>query len=126
MDALRKALGALSVVYALVFCVGAVLHTGVAIGPLSEPVIPPATIAETLCAVAVAVGAYGALSGRPWAWNGLIYTHAGALSGVLLGILALAFGAGEATTLNTWYHRIMATLLTAGLGGALYVSRVRR
>lgn len=126
LDTLRKLLGALSVAYALVFFLGALSHAGIALGPLREPVIVPAVVAETLCGAALLAGAYGALAGRRWAWDGIVYTHAGALAGVLLGILALAFGAGETTTLNTWYHRVMAALLAAGLVGALYVSRVRR
>jgi hypothetical protein len=126
MDALRKALGALSAAYALIFFCAGLLHTGLALGPLHEPVIVPAAVVETFCGAVLLIGARGALTGRPWAWDGLIYTHAGALAGVLMGILALAFGAAETTTLNTWYHRTMATLLIAGLAGALYTSRPRR
>ncbi|MEU7859967.1 hypothetical protein [Nonomuraea sp. NPDC049141] len=126
MDALRKALGALSVAYALIFFCAALLHTGLRLGPLQDAVIVPASIVETFCGVVLLIGARGALTGRPWAWDGLIYTHAAALAGVLMGILALAFGAAETTALNTWYHRTMATLLIAGLAGALYTSRLRR
>lgn len=126
MDALRRLFGALAIVYALTFLIGAVLHTGLAMGPLSEPVIVPATVVETLCAVGLIVAAYGALTVKPWAWNGLLYAHAGALSGVLLGILAIALGGGEGTMLNSWYHNTMATLLALGLGAVFYVSRVRK
>ncbi|WP_043634437.1 hypothetical protein [Nonomuraea candida] len=127
MDALRRALGGLSLLYALVFLVFGLLHAGIALGPVSQPVIVPAAIAETLCASAVLAGAYGALAGRAWAWDGLVYGHAAALGGVLLGILALAFGDGaEETPLLTWYHGTMAVALAAGLSGAFYVSRVRR
>jgi hypothetical protein len=126
MDALRRTLGALSAAYALVFFLGALSHAGIAFGAVREPVIVPAVVAETLCGAVLLAGAYGALAGRRWAWDGIVYTHAGALAGVLTGILALAFGAGETTTLNTWYHRVMAALLAGGLAGALYVSRARR
>ena len=126
MDALRRTLGALSAAYALVFFLGALSHAGIAFGAVREPVIVPAVVAETLCGAVLLAGAYGALAGRRWAWDGIVYTHAGALAGVLAGILALAFGAGETTTLNTWYHRVMAALLAGGLAGALYVSRARR
>jgi hypothetical protein len=123
MDALRNALGVLSLVYALIFFWAALLHAGITFGLLDEPPIPPATVVETLCGAGMLVGGYGALTRRPWAWDGLIYTHAAALGGVLVGILALAF---RATTFSVWYHDVMATLLAAGLAGAFYVSRVRR
>ncbi|WP_219467188.1 hypothetical protein [Nonomuraea rhizosphaerae] len=126
MDALRKALGALSAAYALVFFCGALLHAGLALGPLREPVIVPATVVETLCGAALAVGAYGALRPTPWAWDAVVYTHAGALAGVLMGVLAQALGPGEETALNLWYHQTMVVLLLSGLAAALYVSRVRR
>ncbi|MEU6719250.1 hypothetical protein ABZ897_47970 [Nonomuraea sp. NPDC046802] len=127
MDALRRALGALSCLYALIFFSFALSHAGIGLLPLGEPVIVPAAIVETLCGGAVLAGAYGALTGREWAWDGLIYTHAGALAGVLLGIVAVALGAAnEVTGLLMWYHGIMATALAAGLAGSFYVSRVRR
>lgn len=119
-DALRKLLGALAVVFALTFLTGAVLHAG---GLLGEPVIVPATVVESACAAGLLVAGYGTLRGRPWGWNALIYAHAGALVGVLVGVLALALGPGEDTVLNTWYHRVMAALLALGLGGSFYISR---
>lgn len=122
MEALRKALRALSVVYALVFFMFALLHTGITFGPLGEPVIIPAVVAETLCGLALLGGAYRSRV----SWDPLLYSHALALAGVLLGVLSLGLGAAPATTLDTWYHRVMAALLGLGLSGALYVSRVRR
>ncbi|GAB2927586.1 hypothetical protein ACFMQL_04715 [Nonomuraea fastidiosa] len=130
MDVLRRLLGRLSVLYVLVFLTFALAHAGVAIGPIREPVIVPAVIVETLCAAALAVGAYGALAGRAWAWDGLLYGHAAALGGVLLGIAAttLRGGGGDAdapSALLLTYHATMAVVLTAGLVGAFYVSRAR-
>ncbi|MCK2217879.1 hypothetical protein MF672_029390 [Actinomadura sp. ATCC 31491] len=126
-DALRRALGGLSLLYALVFLVACLLHAGVVLGPLRQPVTVPAVVVESLCCAAMLAGAYGALSARPWAWDGLIYTHAGALSGVLLGILAVAFVPGApAGTGLVWYHGTIAAFLAAGLAAAFYVSRVRR
>ncbi|MFI9589721.1 hypothetical protein [Nonomuraea sp. NPDC052265] len=126
MDPLRKALGALSLAHALIFFGAALLHAGIPLGPLSQPVVPPAVIVETLCALGLLAGGHGALSRRPWAWDGLVYTHAGALGGVLIGILALALRPSAATTLSTWFHDTMAVLLAAGLAGAFYASRSRR
>ncbi|GAA2405021.1 hypothetical protein [Nonomuraea africana] len=126
MNILKKSLGTLAIVYAVSFYLGALLHTGLAIGPVTEPVVLPAIVVETVCGTALLVGAYGALASRPWAWTGLRVGHAVALGGVLLGIVAIAFGGGQSTPLNDWYHRIIATLLVLSLGGALYASRVRR
>ncbi|NRQ33007.1 hypothetical protein HII36_14320 [Nonomuraea sp. NN258] len=126
MEALRKALGALSLLYALIFFGAALLHGGLELGPLREPVTVPAVVVEIVCGTSMIAGAYGALTERPRAWDGLLYAHAVALGGVLLGILALAFGAGESTAFSTWYHNLIATALAAGLAGIFYVSRVRR
>ncbi|MEO3797666.1 hypothetical protein ABGB14_46345 [Nonomuraea sp. B10E15] len=125
MDALRRALGWLSACYALVFLSFALPHWGVVPGLMGEPVIIPAAVVETLCVAAVLAGARGALAGRSWAWNGLIYSHAAALGGVVLGILATALG-GAGSALLTWYHGSMAAVLAAGLAGAFYFSSVRR
>ncbi|MFI6594660.1 hypothetical protein ACIBHX_00335 [Nonomuraea sp. NPDC050536] len=122
MDALRKALRALSVFYAVVFFTFALLHAGITLGQLREPVIIPAVVAETLCGLALLGGAYRSRA----SWDPLLYSHAFALAGVLLGVLSLGLGAAPATALDTWYHRVMAALLGLGLSGALYVSRVRR
>ncbi|MER7366522.1 hypothetical protein ACI2LC_00190 [Nonomuraea wenchangensis] len=127
MDTIRRALGRLSLLYALIFLVAALLHAGAGPGPLRRPPVPPAVVTEALCCAAMLVGAYGALRPRPWAWDGLIYTHAAALGGVLLGVLATALVPGvQADTLLVVYHGTVAALLAAGLGAAFYVSRVRR
>ncbi|MEV0237344.1 hypothetical protein [Nonomuraea sp. NPDC050786] len=126
MDALRTALGRLSLLYALIFLFFALMHAGIAFGPVGEPVIVPAAIVETLCAGAMLAGSYGVLGKRAWAWDGLIYSHAAALAGVLLGILSLALGPGPASAPLGWYHSVMAVALAAGLAGSFYVSRVRR
>ncbi|QFY11749.1 hypothetical protein GBF35_38870 [Nonomuraea phyllanthi] len=125
MDALRTALGWLSLLYALTFLLFGLLHAGIGFGSVRQPVIVPAAIVETLCAGAVAVGAYGVLARRSWAWDGLVYGHAAALAGVLLGIVALAAGAGAADALLGWYHSVMAVVLAAGLGASFYASRAR-
>ncbi|SEM55059.1 hypothetical protein [Nonomuraea pusilla] len=117
---LRGVLGGLSAAYAVAFLVAALAHAGVAFRGLGEPVIVPAAVAETLCGAAVLAGGYGALARRPWAWNGLVYTHAAALAGVLIGILALASGAATTTPLTLLYHHVIGALLAAGLAAAFY------
>ncbi|MFE0150555.1 hypothetical protein ACFWY5_25625 [Nonomuraea sp. NPDC059007] len=115
-----KALGVLAVVLAAVFYGFAVLHSGV----WFEPRIVPAVVVETICGTGLVIGGYGAIRHRRWDW--LVYAYSAALSGVLLGVLAMALGPGGGTPLTIWYHRGMALVLVLGLGGALYVSRARR
>jgi hypothetical protein len=50
-----------------------------------------------------------------WAWTAALAAHAFALGGVLLGVTALALGAGPSTELNSIYHRVMLVVLVAVL-----------
>jgi len=116
---LTTAIGILAVLYAVTFLLGALLHLGVRIplglAVLAEPRIVPATIVEGLCGLGLAVGAYATLSRKTWAWPAITAAHAFAVGGVLLGMAALAVGAGPSTELNTVYHRVMLVALVAGL-----------
>lgn len=111
--------GILSALYAATFLSGALLHLGVRIplgfAVLAEPRILPATIVEGLCALALAVGAFAMLELKSWAWTAAFAAHAFALGGVLLGMAALAVGAGPSTDLNTIYHRVILVALAAVL-----------
>ena len=113
------AIGVLAAVYAITFFLGALLHLGVRIQAgatvLAEPRIFPATVVEGLCGLFLAAGAYAALTDRTWAWPALTAAHVFALGGVLLGVAALAVGAGPSTELNEVYHRVMLVALAAGL-----------
>jgi hypothetical protein len=116
---LATTVGTLAVLYAVTFFLGALLHLGLRIplgfAVLAEPRIIPATIVEGLCGLGLAIGAYAVFTGRGWAWSALTGAHAFALGGVLLGITALALGAGPSTELNTVYHRVMLVALVAGM-----------
>ena len=118
-DAVATTVGVLAALYAVTFLVGALLHLGVrlpvGLAVLAEPRIVPATIVEGLCGLFLAVGAYATLTRRTWAWSAVTAAHAFALGGVLLGMAALAVGAGPSTELNTLYHRAMLVALVAGL-----------
>src|SRR5215211_4821177 len=87
---MKIAVGILSAVYAVTFFCGALLHLGVRIplgaAVLAESTILPAAIVESLCGLAL-----------------------------LLGVSALALGAGPSTDLNTMYHRVMLVGLVAVL-----------
>ena len=121
-------IGVLSAAYAATFFLGALLHLGVKVPlgstVLQEPRIIPATIVESLCGMALAVAAFAVLTRASRAWTVAVTAHAFALGGVLLGITALAFGAGPSTELNTVYHRVMVVALLAVL--ALLLSPVGR
>jgi hypothetical protein len=118
-NVIATAIGILSAVYAATFFFGALLHLGVTIplgfAVVEEPVILPATIVEGLCGVALAVAAFAVLTRRELAWPIALAAHAFALGGVLLGITALALGAGPSTELNSVYHRVMVVALVAVL-----------
>ena len=118
-DTLSTTVGVLAVLYAATFFMGALLHLGVRIPlgftVLSEPRIVEATIVEGLCGLFLAVGAYATFARKSWAWTAVTAAHAFALGGVLLGMAALAVGAGPSTELNTVYHRVMLVALVAGL-----------
>ncbi len=113
------AVGVLSAVFAATFFFGALLHLGMRVPlgftVLEEPEILPATIVEGLCGLALAIAAFAVLARRGWAWTIAFAAHAFALGGVLLGMAALAVGAGPSTDLNTIYHRVMLVALVVVL-----------
>ena len=118
----------LSTVFAVTFFCGALLHLGgripLGVAVVEEPRILPATIVEALCGLALGVAAFAVLTRRGWAWTAATAAHTFALGGVLLGMAALAAGAGPSTELNTIYHRVMLVALVAVL--ALLLSPVGR
>ena len=113
------AVGILSALYALTFFVGALLHLGWSIplgfAVLAEPRILPAAVVEGLCGLALAAAAIALFANSGRAWTAAFAAHAIALGGVLLGVTALALGAGPGTDLNTTYHRVMLVALVAVL-----------
>lgn len=116
---LTTAVGTLSALYAVTFFVGALLHLGVRVplgfAVLGEPRILPATIVESLCGLALLLGAFAVLTRVSLVWTAAFAAHAFALGGVLLGMAALAVGAGPSTDLNTIYHSVMLVALVAVL-----------
>jgi hypothetical protein len=113
------AVGILSALYALTFFVGALLHLGwripIGFAVLAEPRILPAAVVEGLCGLALAAAAIALFANSGRAWTAAFAAHAIALGGVLLGVTALALGAGPGTDLNTTYHRVMLVALVAVL-----------
>jgi hypothetical protein len=117
--AVATAVGVLAVFEAVVFFLGALLHLGVQIpvgfGVVMEPRILPAAIVEGLIGLFCTVSAYAVLAHRSWAWMAAIVAHAGAVAGILLGMIALAIGAGPRTELNDIYHRVMLLVAVTAL-----------
>src|SRR5215210_3600753 len=118
-SAMKIAVGILSAVYAVTFFCGALVHLGVQIplgaAVLAEPTILPAAIVESLCGLALSFGAFAVFARWNRAWTAVFAAHAFALGGVLLGMGALAVGAGPSTELNSIYHRVMLVGLVAVL-----------
>lgn len=100
---------------AALFFFGAVQHAGIAIGPFHEPSIIPAAIVETLCGVSLLCGAASIWLQSRIQWTIALISNLFALSGVLLGIVALAAGAGPRTPSNDLDHGAMLILIGISL-----------
>lgn len=105
----------LMIANAALFFFGAVQHAGVAVGSFHEPLIIPAAIVETLCGLCLLWGATAVFRDSRVRWRVALITNFVALGGVLLGIAALAAGAGPRTASNDLYHRIMLLLIGASV-----------
>jgi hypothetical protein len=99
---------------AVTFLLAALLHLGIPLG-FSEPRIIPAAIVEGLCGLLLAVSAYAVVARMTWAWGAALAANLFAVAGVLLGITALALGAGPSTEANTIYHRVILGVLVVVL-----------
>ena len=115
-NTLVTVISVLIVLEIITFLLAALLHVGVQF-PLgfSEPQIIPAAIVEGLCGLFLAVSAYAVFAHRAWVWVAAIAAHVFAVAGVLLGITALALGAGPSTEANTIYHRVILVVLVVVL-----------
>jgi hypothetical protein len=105
----------LMIANAAVFFFGALQHAGIALGPFHEPVIIPAAIVETICGLFLLWGATVLFRNWRSLWRAVLIANFVALGGVLLGMAALAVGAGPRTASNDLYHRIMLGLIIASL-----------
>ncbi len=112
---MKTVLGLIMIANAALFVFGAVQHVGVAVGPFREPRIIPAAIVETICAIALGWGGAAVLAHAAAFWRTALIANFLALAGVLLGVVALALGAGPRTASNDLYHRIMLVLIGASL-----------
>lgn len=117
--AVRKATVGVLFIEAVSLLIGAIVHLGVKIPVgimvLTEPQIIPATIVEGFCGLVLLGAAYAVFTHKPWSWGAVVAAQTIALGGVVLGVVALAFGAGPNTASNALYHRTMLALLVGGL-----------
>jgi hypothetical protein len=119
---MRSALGLLMVLNMALFVFGAIQHVGIEIGQFSEPVIVPAAIVESICALSLLWGLWAVFRDSPAFWRIAFTGNLIALAGVLLGIVALAAGRGPRTVSNDNLHRAMLALIGLSFV-ALFVDR---
>ena len=112
---MRIVLGLLMTLNTALFVFGAIQHVGVEIGRFHEPVIVPAAIVESVCAVSLLWGLWAVFRGSPAFWRIAFTGNLIALCGVLLGIVALEAGRGPRTISNDNLHRAMLTLIGLSL-----------
>jgi hypothetical protein len=109
-----RLIGAVLLADAVTFFVFALLHAGVHLAGLSDTSILAATIVESICGVLTAGAGVAVLTRRPWAWRAAVWAQSFTTVGVLLGILSQLRGTGP-TPLNFVYHRVILTVVLAGL-----------
>jgi hypothetical protein len=102
----------------------AVLHLGIPIGSWSEPRIAAASLVQNICALALMAGALAPFYARRASVMAAAIGNLIALTGVALGVIALAVGAGPRTLSNDVAHAVMAVLALTALW-LLFARRAR-
>jgi hypothetical protein len=110
---MKTVAGLLMIANAAIFFFGGVQHAGITVGRFHEPFIIPAAIVESVCGLCLLWGAIALFRNSTRRWRIALITNLIALGGVLLGIAALAVGAGPRTASNDLYHRMMLILIGA-------------
>ncbi len=114
-SATRRILTFAIIMEALTFFFFGLLHSGVRLSlgfaVLHEPRIIPAIIVESLCGLLLAGSAFSVATHKSWSWQSSLVAHIFSIGGVLLGMAALALGAGPRTELNDIYHRTILIIL---------------
>ncbi len=95
---------------AAVFLSAAFLHTGA----FGVPPLYPAAIVEGLCGIASLISAYRVFSGPLKAYRTAVIIQIIILSGVLLGVAAIARDPGIQTPLNLALHGVMLVFIATG------------
>ena len=110
---MKTVAGLLMIANSAIFFFGGVQHVGITVGRFHEPLIIPAAIVEAVCGLCLLWGAIALFRSSRTRWRLAFITNLIALGGVLLGIAALALGAGPRTASNDLYHRMMLILIGA-------------
>ena len=110
---MKTVAGLLMIANAAIFFFGGVQHAGITVGRFREPLIIPAAIVESICGLCLLWGAIALFRNSARRWRIALITNLIAFGGVLLGIAALAVGAGPRTASNDLYHRMMLILIGA-------------
>src|SRR5215470_10729410 len=110
---MKTVAGLLMIANTAIFFFGGVQHAGVTVGRFHEPLIIPAAIVESVCGLRLLWGAIALFRNSTRRWRIALISNLIALGGVLLGIAALAAGAGPRTASNDLYHRMMLILIIA-------------
>jgi hypothetical protein len=95
---------------AALFVLGAILHLGIPIGPLSEPRVAAASVTDAVCAIALTAGALAPLYLRRGTAVSVVVGNVVALTGIALSVIALALGAGYHTLSNDIARGLMTAL----------------
>jgi len=112
---MHRAIGIVMLANAALFVFGAVQHAGLSLGPFHEPLIIPASIVESLCALALIWGAVSVLGDSRIAFVAAVSANLIPIAGVIVGMVALGLGRGPRTWTNDMYHRVMLSLSGAAL-----------
>src|SRR4051794_33538147 len=97
------------------FIIGAFLHTGVTVVGRTEAFIVPAIVVEAVCGTVLTLASVSYYNRREWWPTAILAAQLIAAGGVMLGIVALAAGRGESSTLNDAFHRTVLVPLGIGL-----------
>jgi hypothetical protein len=100
-------------------------HIPLGFATLQEPLNIPAAIVETLCGIALTIGAVALIARHPRAWLRALGGQLFTLGGFILGIIAVARGGGGGDDpVNNVFHRVM--LVLGLLGSYAMLRRGRR
>lgn len=115
----RVAYATVLTVIAATFAVGSALHSGrqLQLGGwrFSEPVISGAAVVEGACAVVFLLAAFAVAARVRAASAAVRLAHIAGITGVLLGMTALALGFGPRTRSNDLYHLAVLVVMLLSL-----------